>query len=152
MARKKEIVVNPKNAPAEAPTGDVVVLYGHTAIAGVSEAATIRCETENTICVQDLSIEYEPPAPATVTIPVYYTVDDVTYTSAGNITGIPGDYFRMTIDVSGYMINNVNWDDADHSTPQEITGFYYGENVLEGYMPNAIPQGFDRIAIIMSAD
>lgn len=61
MAKKKEVVINPKSAPTDVESGDVNIMYHHTLIGSLSDDGSARLETENTICLHDIGVEYVKP-------------------------------------------------------------------------------------------
>lgn len=62
MAKKKETTIKLNPSSDAVTPGDVNIFYGHTLLAGLSENAAARLETENTICTKDIGIEYSKPA------------------------------------------------------------------------------------------
>lgn len=154
MAKKKEIIVNPKNAPADVPTGDVVVAYGTTAIAALSEAGSIACQTADTICEANISIEYQPPAPATVTIPIYTKIDNGEPEYVGDFSAIPGTFTEIVVEmITASSLSASVWSNPDFlfNTDNVTNGYYtdYDGEILTiaGNQVNKIPTGFDRILI-----
>ncbi len=62
---KKSIKVNPKSV-ADVPSGDVNITYNGTRIAGLSESTSATLETEETLVMHDIEVEYTKPAGGTV--------------------------------------------------------------------------------------
>lgn len=157
MAKKKEIIVNPKSTPADVPTGDVVVLYGHTAIAALSEAGSIACLTADTICEANIGIEYAPPTPATVTIPIYYKTG-ATLTLITDTALLPGTRQGFTIDEGLSNFNDIDWtetgwtdDSGSNYTPDNgfNTTFARGMLALNYYQPKELPEGKTKYVITL---
>jgi hypothetical protein len=61
MTKKK---INIKSVTSDVHPGDVNITYKNVRIAGLSESTTAVLETEDTICEDDIEVEYTKNAPA----------------------------------------------------------------------------------------
>lgn len=82
MAKKK---INIKSVTADVPSGDVNITYKNVRIAGLSESTTAVLETEDTICEDDIEVEYTKPAGGVKYIAV--TVDSSESIKTNNVYG-----------------------------------------------------------------
>ena len=119
MAKKK---INIKSVISDVPSGDVNITYKNVRIAGLSESTTAVLETENTICEDNIEVDYTKPSTA-ITMPIYILAKGennptykCTYNGAGNTilnidlpTGITIEEVTSVILVD---IENINDEDA----------------------------------------
>ncbi len=95
MVKKKEVIIDPKTAPATIETGDVTIYYGRQVIAGLSESSNARLETEDTLCKYWIGVEYNKPESGIGYVPL--TVSDDAETA---------HTYNYVTSSLGYIINN----------------------------------------------
>lgn len=66
MAKKK---INIKSVPTNVESGDVNISYKNVRIAGLSESVTAVLETKDTICEDDIEVEYTKPSGGNIELP-----------------------------------------------------------------------------------
>ena len=97
MAKKK---INIKSVSTDVESGDVNISYKNVRIAGLSETTTAVLETKDTICEDDIEVEYTKPAGGDVTTPKTFSAT------------IPDDFFEA-IDETAMRGATVYIDDGD---------------------------------------
>lgn len=119
MGKKKEVIIEPKTAPANAETGDVTIYYGkHQVIAGLSESSVARLETKNTICTDWIGVEYHKPESGIGYVPL--TVSDDAETA---------HTFNYVTSSLGYVIND------NITKPVAISSSLIPNAILPNYRP-----------------
>lgn len=117
MAKKK---INIKSVTSDVPSGDVNITYKNVRIAGLSESTTAVLETEDTICEDDIEVEYTKPT-NTVNMPVYAlsNTQGSTPSLLTTYSDAPGIFLKITMpsvdrveNVRVCDINNIEIDDA----------------------------------------
>lgn len=104
MAKKK---INIKSVSTDVESGDVNISYKNVRIAGLSESTTAVLETKDTICEDDIEVEYtKSSGAAEVTVDIYSASarDNPTYTKVKTITGYPGTIALIYGDVSSMWL------------------------------------------------
>lgn len=142
MAKKKEITINLNGTRSgDTPTpGDVNIFYGHDLLVGLSETGNARLETENTIVIKDIAIEYTKPTPEPLTISLYTQVERGTPVFVKDISGIPGSAVNETITTPEGAVTfkrvNANWRISIDGANTVIIGYIpaeFTENVTIEY-------------------
>lgn len=88
---KRSIKVNPKSV-ADVPSGDVNITYNGTRIAGLSETTSATLETEETLVMHDIELEYTKPETPSTTHTVTLTRNGTPLSPAKSFTGNVGSY------------------------------------------------------------
>lgn len=107
MAKKK---INIKSVTSDVPSGDVNITYKNVRIAGLSESTTAVLETEDTICEDDIEVEYTKPSL------IYHSI-----TVSSIVTNDFGDYFSTDnpiFVVNDNIIQHVQFKNRDGITVQ----------------------------------
>lgn len=99
MAKKK---INIKSVATDVESGDVNISYKNVRIAGLSESITAVLETEDTICEDDIEVEYTKPETG---IPVG-NIANFTNNTSNSISVLPF-MSTTTIDNTGMTIRAI---------------------------------------------
>lgn len=124
MAKKKTINLTNGNRDAVV-SGDVNISYKNVRIAGLSESTTAVLETKDTICEDDIEIEYTKPSIGTVSYPVYkaLVVSDEPGTPVATdftLTGNAGTIATFSLSDIGLDIES-----------DTIVGIWYTDSTME---------------------
>lgn len=143
MAKKKTINLTNGNRDAVV-SGDVNISYKNVRIAGLSESTTAVLETKDTICEDDIEIEYTKPEAQGVNVPLYIKPVGENAVLKGAVTGTDTCTVTLTEDemlnTIGFYVGN---NGVPYDNPDEV---YYPipyttDDTLE--YPNIVVPAFD---------
>ena len=137
MAKKK---INIKSVTSDVPSGDVNITYKNVRIAGLSESTTAVLETEDTICEDDIEVEYTKPE---------------TGMQMGNISIVNNSRNEVRFNPVGsfvYVSNNTYYGGITSiDTNQTFTGYYIPRhNAFQTDAGIFIPEDVDIYTVMIN--